>query len=46
MEAEVQAGQHFKRPLFLEEAKFQNVINEEDIHKEMDKLKQAQLKIG
>lgn len=46
MEAEVQAGQHFTRSLFIQEATYQNVINEEDINKEIDKLKQTQLKIG
>ncbi|MFJ7738760.1 PspA/IM30 family protein [Lysinibacillus sp. NPDC097287] len=46
MEAEVQAGQQITRPLLIQETTYQNVINEEDINKEIDKLKQEQLKIG
>ncbi|RUL53214.1 PspA/IM30 family protein [Lysinibacillus antri] len=43
MEAEVEAGKHFTRPLLIQEA---TVINEDDVNKELDKLKQEQLKIG
>ncbi|TSI07385.1 PspA/IM30 family protein [Lysinibacillus sp. BW-2-10] len=43
LEAEVQAGQHFTRPLLIQEA---TVINEDDVNKELNKLKQEQLKIG
>lgn len=46
MEAEVQAGQQFTRPLSIQETTYQKVINEEDIYKEIDKMKQEQLKIG
>lgn len=48
MEAEVQAGKHFSNPLLIEDAAYQNMMNEEEINKEIDKLrkeKEEQLKI-
>ncbi|KKI93502.1 hypothetical protein WQ54_04555 [Bacillus sp. SA1-12] len=39
MEAEVQAGSHLVNPLAQHEASFRNYVNEEELNRELDKLK-------
>jgi phage shock protein A len=39
MEAEVQAGSQFANPLIPHEATYRNYVNEEELNRELEKLK-------
>ncbi|NYE06416.1 hypothetical protein F4694_003196 [Bacillus niacini] len=39
MEAEVQAGSQFANPLLQDDAAYRNYVNEEELNRELEKLK-------
>lgn len=46
MEAEVQAGSQFANPLLQHDAVFQNYVNEEELHREIEKLKNEKVTLS
>ncbi|MFZ7946381.1 PspA/IM30 family protein [Neobacillus sp. 19] len=46
MEAEVQAGSQFASPLLQHDAVLQNYVNEEDLHREIEKLKNEKVTLS